>query len=54
MPNVLAAIEPALSAPSRLPSLAVRIADALTDAIAGGAIEPGERLVETEIAARWG
>jgi Bacterial regulatory proteins, gntR family len=26
----------------------------LTDAIAGGAIEPGERLVETEIAARMG
>ena len=49
-----AAIEPALPAPSRLPSLAVRIADALTDAIAGGAIEPGERLVETEVAARLG
>jgi DNA-binding GntR family transcriptional regulator len=54
MPNVSAAIEPSLSAPSRQPSLAVRIADALVDGIAGGAIEPGERLVETEIAARMG
>jgi DNA-binding GntR family transcriptional regulator len=54
MPNVSAALESSLSAPSRQPSLAVRIADALTDGIAGGAIEPGERLVETEIAARMG
>lgn len=44
----------ALPVPARQPSLAVRIADALTDAIAGGAIEPGERLVETDIAARLG
>jgi DNA-binding GntR family transcriptional regulator len=54
VPDVSAAIEPALCAPSRQPSLAVRIADALVDGIAGGAIEPGERLVETEIAARIG
>lgn len=54
MADVVAALEPSLAAPSRQPSLAVRIADALTDAIAGGAIEPGERLVETEIASRMG
>jgi DNA-binding GntR family transcriptional regulator len=52
MRNVSTALESSLSAPSRQSSLAVRIADALSDGIAGGAIEPGERLVETEIAAR--
>lgn len=45
---------PALVAPPSVPSLAVRIADALTEAVAAGVIEPGERLVETEIAARLG
>lgn len=54
MANLAAALEPSLAPPSRPQSLAVRIADALTDAIAGGAIEAGERLVETEIAARMG
>jgi DNA-binding GntR family transcriptional regulator len=54
MANPLAALEPALAMPARALSLALRIADALTEAIAGGAIEPGERLVETEIAARMG
>jgi DNA-binding GntR family transcriptional regulator len=54
MANPLAAFEPSLATPARTLSLALRIADALTDAIAGGAIEPGERLVETEIAARMG
>jgi DNA-binding GntR family transcriptional regulator len=54
MSDVSAALEPSLLAPSRQPSLAVRIADSLTDAIAGGAIGSGERLVETEIAARMG
>jgi DNA-binding GntR family transcriptional regulator len=54
MPNVSVPLQSSLSAPSRQPSLAVRIADALTDGVAGGAIEPGERLVETEIAARMG
>lgn len=43
-----------LLAPVAVPSLAVRIADTLTDAIGGGAILPGERLVESEIAARLG
>jgi DNA-binding GntR family transcriptional regulator len=52
MTNLAAAPEPSLAPPLRPQSLAVRIADALTDAIAGGAIEAGERLVETEIAAR--
>jgi DNA-binding GntR family transcriptional regulator len=54
MANPPAAFEPSLAAPSRTPSLALRIADALTDAIAAGAIEPGGRLVETDIAARMG
>jgi DNA-binding GntR family transcriptional regulator len=54
MTSLAAALEPSLTPPSRQQSLAVRIADALTDAIAGGAIEAGERLVETEIAARMG
>lgn len=54
MSDVSAALAPSLAAPSRQPSLAIRIADALTDAVAGGAIEPGERLVETDIAARMG
>lgn len=46
--------KPVLMAPIAAPSLALRIADALTDAIASGAVEPGERLVETDIAARLG
>jgi DNA-binding GntR family transcriptional regulator len=54
MANPPAAFEPSLAVPSRTPSLALRIADALTDAIAAGAIEPGGRLVETDIAARMG
>jgi DNA-binding GntR family transcriptional regulator len=35
-------------------SLANRIADRLVDAIAGGILEPGQRLIETEIAAALG
>ena len=35
-------------------SLANRIADRLVDAIAGGVLEPGQRLIETEIAAALG
>ena len=35
-------------------SLANRIADWLVDAIAGGILEPGQRLIETEIAAALG
>jgi DNA-binding GntR family transcriptional regulator len=54
MVNLAAALEPSLAPPARTSSLALRIADALTDAIAAGAIEPGERLVETDIAARMG
>lgn len=54
MADVAATLEPSLARPARPPSLAVRIADALSDAIAGGAIEAGSRLVETEIAARMG
>ena len=54
MSTTSVAREPSLQAPSRQLSLALRIADALTDAIAGGAIEAGERLVETGIAARMG
>lgn len=54
MANLHASREPPLATPARTFSLAVRIADALTDAIAVGAIEPGERLVETEIAGRMG
>jgi DNA-binding GntR family transcriptional regulator len=45
---------PELIAPLAAPSLALRIADALTEAVASGAVEPGERLVETDIAARLG
>jgi DNA-binding GntR family transcriptional regulator len=52
MANLPVALEPSLAVPARTSSLALRIADALTDAIAEGAIEPGERLVETEIAAQ--
>ena len=54
MANLPAPLEPSLAAPARTSSLAIRIADALTDAIAAGAIESGERLVETEIATRMG
>jgi DNA-binding GntR family transcriptional regulator len=54
MANLPVALEPSLAVPARTSSLALRIADALTDAIAEGAIEPGERLVETEIAAQMG
>lgn len=54
MANLPAAREPSLAAPAPTLSLAARIADALTDAIAAGAIESGGRLVETEIAARMG
>jgi DNA-binding GntR family transcriptional regulator len=54
MANLPVALDPSLAVPARTSSLALRIADALTDAIAEGAIEPGERLVETEIAAQMG
>ena len=41
--SALLAPTPVLMAPIAAPSLAIRIADLLTDAVASGAVEPGER-----------